>query len=995
MPQVRTLAAIAATAIAVTAQEALFFRQHNLAAVPPFHGSVAAAIGRLCNGPSPAELAAGYHSHVPPGTQLLAVRQQGAAVQLVFDPTLLQATPGCQLEHAIEQIDKTALAAPGVYEVAIAIRRDDGSEVDLRTALHGGPAPQLPMQPVANPQPSSSGLTLPYGALSGRRIAISPGHGYYWHTTLGWITQRGAIDGLTEDIHTAEICNQYLIPLLQNLGADVVMCREHGEKAQDGLVDNDTGAPGYVETGSWTTSVSQGYGGGGYRFVGTNSTSETATATWQIPVTSEGLYPVFVWFRAGANRSTAATYRITHTGGTSTAVVDQTKDNLTWAHLGNFWFGPTQGARITLSNLTATGSVVIADTVRLGGGLGSIVRGGTTSNRERWREAARYWAQYAGAPSTVWDPIAGGQDADDDVTTRPNFAEWRTADAFVSLHTNAGGGAGTETYIYSGGATAGSTSLRSAVHTQLITDLQGQWNAGWVDRGLKSANFGEVRELNTMPGILVELAFHDTAGSLDHVSLHQPEFRYLAARAIARGVLRHFAPLATFPPEPPSALRVVQDGARGLRVAWDAVAGATSYTVEQSDDGKGFVQVASATTTSWSTGPLPHHSLKSFRVRAWNSSGRSQPTEVLTAGTDHLGAAQLLLVQGFDRLDRNVKGPDNTGDYLRLFGDALRRDANDSLGFDAASNEAVRLGRVTLPGYEVVVWSLGEESTADETFDTLEQSLVTNYLNGGGGLLVSGAEIGWDLDAQGTTADRAFYRNLLGATYAADDAGVYTLQAGLAGTVSDGLAAAGFDNGTGGSYDVNFADVVAATTAQSTVCLRYGNGLAAGVQKFDPATGARVVTFGLPIETITDAATRARLLQQCVRFLHDAAPLRGPTTAQLGTGAPLQLSMPGESGFTYWLLCSEGTSPGALLPNGGLLPLNPGFLLSASADPLSPFFQGFQGTFGPTATVAPLLVTPPLPFLAGLPLYFAALTLEPSGLAERRISNWIRITLTL
>jgi hypothetical protein len=122
-------------------------------------------------------------------------------------------------------------------------------------------------------------------------------------------------------------------------------------------------------------------------------------------------------------------------------------------------------------------------------------------------------------------------------------------------------------------------------------------------------------------------------------------------------------------------------------------------------------------------------------------------------------------------------------------------------------------------------------------------------------------------------------------------------------------------------------------------------------------------------------------------------PLRGPATAAIGTAVPLQLAMPGEAGFVHWLLCSEGTAPGALLPNGGLLPLNPGFLLSASADPASPFFTGFQGTFGPSAVATPVLVTPPLPFLAGLPLFFAALTLEPSGVAERQLTNWIRVTL--
>ena len=990
----RTLATVALVALAspAVAQQVLFFHQDNLASVPPFHGSVAGAITQLCDGPTPAQRALGYRSHVPPGTRLLGCTQVGNAVRLVFDTTLTTAMPGCQREHALEQIDKTALGASGVDHVQILVRQPDGTDVDLRTAL----GERLPLpQSVPMAMPMAASLVAPFGALSGKRIAVSPGHGYYWHSTLGWTTQRGVIDGLIEDIHTAEICNQYLIPFLQNLGADVVMCREHGEVNVDGLVDNDGGSPAYAETGSWSLSAASGYNGGGYRFVGSNPT-ETATATWTIPVTKEGLYPVFAWFRSGANRIPTANYRIDHTGGTSTVVVDQTRDNLTWVHLGNFWFGPTAGARVTLSNQSANAGVVIADTVRLGGGLGSLVRGGTTSNQLRWKECARYWAQFAGAPSTVWDSIATGDDNDDDVTARPRFAEWRTADAFVSLHTNAGGGAGTDTFIYNGGATAGSAALSNAVHTQIVGDLQSFWNPAWVDRGQQSANFGEVRLLSTMPGILVELAFHDTPGSLDHSSLHDPDFRYLAARAYARGVLRYFQPLAPFPPEPPAALRVTQDGARGLRVAWEPAAGASSYTVEQSNDGAGFVTVATVTTTNWSTGPLPHHSLRSFRVRAWNATGRSFPTEVLTAGTDHLATAQALLVQGFDRLDRNVKGPENTRNYTRLVGDALRRDVAFSLGFDAASNEAVQLGRVLLAPYQAVVWSLGEESTADETFSSLEQSLVTTYLNAGGSLLVHGAEVGWDLDAQGSVSDRNFFRNVLGATYVADDAATYTLQAGLAGTVSAGAPASSFDNGTFGTYDVNFADVLTVTNGNSSVCLRYGNGLAAGVQKLDPGTGARVITFGLPLETITSPTVRAQLLQQAMRYLLDAMPLRATTTTlTLGTSTNLQLVLPGEASRPYLLGASESNQPGFPLPGGGLLPLQYTFITELSLDPANPFFQNFVGLLDGSGAAVATVSIPYFPFLVGLPLYFAGITLDATGTAEQAITNWVRITLTL
>jgi len=970
------------------AQQPLFFRDANLVASPAQAPGLAAAVRHLCAGPSAAERAAGTRSHLPDGTRLVSCSQVGAAARLTLTDDLLKAMPGCDLEHAIEQLDKTVLSAPGVARCEVFVQRADGSVEELGSALGRGPLPVVP-QPGSTPA-----LVASFGTLAGKRIALSPGHGYYWHSSLGWTTQRGAIGGLTEDLHTAEIANRYLAPLLQNMGADVVFCREPGELPTDGLVDNDQGAPAYAESGAWSTSLSSGYQSSTYRFAASNAVSETATATWTIPVQQDGLYPVFAWFRASGNRTPAAVYRVAHKGGVDEVVVDQTVDNLTWAHLGNYWFTAQQGAAVTLSNRSPSPGVVIADAVRLGGGLGSIVRGGTTSLQARWRECARYWAQFAGAPASVYDPSAAPQDNSDDVTARPRFAEWRTADAFLSLHTNAGGGAGTETYIYSGGATAGSAGLSQAVHSQLIADLRSGWDPGWVDRGQKQANFGELRLLNTMPGVLVELAFHDTVGSADHDALHEPEFRYLAARAYARGVLRHFAPLAPFPPEPPAALRVTQDGSRGLRVAWDAAPGATSYTVEQSLDGKGFVQVAAVTATSWSTGPLPHHSQRSFRVRAWNQSGRSFPTEVLTAGTDHLGTAQALLVQAFDRLGRAVKRPENTRDYLARFGAALRRDASASLGFDAASNEAVKLGRVGLNGYGAVVWSLGEESSADDTFDSLEQLLVSLYLGTGGGLLVTGAEVGWDLDALGSTSDRAFFRNTLGATFVADDAQSYVLWPGIPGTVSEGFPIAVFDTGAGPTYNVDSPDVLTPTSANGQVCLRYGNGLGAGVQTVHPATGARVLVFGLPLETVLDDDGAALLLQQCMDFLLDDAALRGPRQAVMGQPAPFALSLPGEANRPFLCAVSEAIQPATALPGGALLPLRNGGILQASLTP-SPVFQGFQGVLDSSGRAAPTLFVPPVPPLAGLDLYLAGLTFDPALPAARVVTNWRRVRLRL
>jgi hypothetical protein len=115
----------------------------------------------------------------------------------------------------------------------------------------------------------------------------------------------------------------------------------------------------------------------------------------------------------------------------------------------------------------------------------------------------------------------------------------------------------------------------------------------------------------------------------------------------------------------------------------------------------------------------------------------------------------------------------------------------------------------------------------------------------------------------------------------------------------------------------------------------------------------------------------------------------------LGAFTPFERALPGEAGRPYLLLCSEGFAPGAWLPGGGLLPLNPGLLLEASLTAGSPFFLGFQGALPAGGAITANLLAPNLPFLAGLPLYFAAITLTPAGTAESAITNWVRCTLSL
>ena len=65
------------------------------------------------------------------------------------------------------------------------------------------------------------------GALAGKTIYVSAGHGFVWDTNLGrWRTQRGNTHDLVEDFVSVETVSQHLIPYLWDMGAYVVPVRE-------------------------------------------------------------------------------------------------------------------------------------------------------------------------------------------------------------------------------------------------------------------------------------------------------------------------------------------------------------------------------------------------------------------------------------------------------------------------------------------------------------------------------------------------------------------------------------------------------------------------------------------------------------------------------------------------------------------------------------------------------------------------------------------------
>lgn len=112
---------------------------------------------------------------------------------------------------------------------------------------------------------------------------------------------------------------------------------------------------------------------------------------------------------------------------------------------------------------------------------------------------------------------------------RADIANEAGADLFLSIHCNAGGGSGTETYFYS--ASAEGEVLAEILQENVVDQV------GLTDRGVHAASFAVLR-YTTMPAALLETAFIDTESNA--AVLGSKEGQQAFAEGIARGICEYF-----------------------------------------------------------------------------------------------------------------------------------------------------------------------------------------------------------------------------------------------------------------------------------------------------------------------------------------------------------------------------------------------------------------------------------------------------------------------
>lgn len=488
------------------------------------------------------------------------------------------------------------------------------------------------------PLPVVENASRPYAIQTGlndRNIVLWQSHGWYYSNEgKRWEWQRPRLFQSVEDKIPLSFTIPYLIPMLENAGANVFVPRERDIQTNEVVVDNDgkgkENKKFYVETVKgkklkWASSDTQGfaYGNSPYpenfnpflqgtsRFISTDSAA-TAEASWIPDIPEAGYYAVYVSYKGSKDNADDALYSVYHSGIRTDFRVNQKIGGGTWIYLGRFKFdkglNPSTN-KVTLVNQTKdkSGKFITADAVRFGGGMGIVSRNGQTSGRPKYLEGSRYWLQYAGMPDTlVYSLNKNKNDYNDDYQSRGEYANYLKGAPFgpnrnrqekglgipidlsMAFHTDAGITHNDTTIgtlsIYSteasdskfefadGVSRMANRDLADIIQTQIVQDLRAKDDPAWSRRQLKDAQYSESYRPN-MPSVLVELLSHQNF--LDMKYVLDPRFRFDVARAMYKGMLKFLATQYNRPytvqPLPVDHFQALLDNAGNAVLKWHAV----------------------------------------------------------------------------------------------------------------------------------------------------------------------------------------------------------------------------------------------------------------------------------------------------------------------------------------------------------------------------------------------------------------------------------------
>ena len=568
--------------------------------------------------------------------------------------------------------------------------------------------------------------------MDGRHIALWQSHGYYYDSGSGrWMWQRPTLFQIVEDMYTQSYVIPYLIPMLENAGAYILMPRERDVQRNEVIADNDStytgyGRSEYSETGKWQ-DAGTGFAARKPVYTGTENPFKTGSARqaeciqkgkknpariqWRPEIPERGEYAVYISYKTLAKSTSAAHYTVHHLGGSSDFIVNQKMGGGTWIYLGTFEFDKGSEGYVSLTNESPegykfnSGSIVTADAVRFGGGMGNIARAPKNdkdavpeiSGMPRSAEGARYWLQWAGVSDKIFSQNEEEDDYKDDYMSRGDWVEWISrgsdmnpskkeglkipVDLTLGFHSDAGitpndsivGTLAIYTLRSEGSQKlpAGESRMTSReyadmVQSQIVHDIRSEYDTLWSRRQIWDRSYRESRTPSS-PAMLLELLSHQNFADMKYGL--DPSFRFTVSRAVYKGMLKYLSNRYGVPytvqPLPVESMGVSFGKDGNAVVSWspcvdelEPTAMPEGYILYTRIDNGGFDEgkvidnlKKHGNRLSSSVEIKPGH-IYSFRIVAFNDGGKSFPSETVSIGKPNgkFNEKPVMVVNNFDRI---------------------------------------------------------------------------------------------------------------------------------------------------------------------------------------------------------------------------------------------------------------------------------------------------------------------------------------------------------
>lgn len=454
-------------------------------------------------------------------------------------------------------------------------------------------------------KPLITNTSCPFDAdkgLQGHHLALWQSHGWYYEQKLGkWQWQRARIFQTVEDLYTQSYVLPYLVPMLENAGANVLLPRERDTQSHEIIIDNDHNrsqsnykerkgkekwvdgeTPGFANLKGTYLEGENPFKTGTFRQIPTISKGKESFCEWTPNIPETGKYGVYISYQTLENSTDDALYTVYHLGGTTEFKINQTMGGGTWIFLGFFSFeeGTNDNCKVVLSNKSQkSGRVLTADAVKVGGGMGNIARSPleketnkinyqpSVSNYPRYTEGARYWLQWAGVPDTVYSRTKGENDYSDDFQSRGFWVNYIAGgssvlpekgglnipiDLAMAFHSDAGltpndsiiGTLGicmthvNDEKFENGKPRLASRHLADMITDEIVTDIRQNYEPKWTRRPIWNRSYSEAR-VPEVPTMLLELLSHQNFADMRYGL--DPRFQFMVSRSVYKGILKFVA----------------------------------------------------------------------------------------------------------------------------------------------------------------------------------------------------------------------------------------------------------------------------------------------------------------------------------------------------------------------------------------------------------------------------------------------------------------------